>query len=107
MKYYSDKSNENAVTVSFMFFQILMTLIVYGFIYTSFVAVKIAVEKHGLSLVNYLPEIVSLIVYFIVAIRTRRMFKVKKYLRAIAWLMGWASLIIISLYFHLSQLVLQ
>ncbi len=90
-----------------MFFQILMTLIVYGFIYTSFVAVKIAVEKHGLSLVNYLPEIVSFIVYFIVAIRTRRMFKVKKYLRAIAWLMGWASLIIISLYFHLSQLVLQ
>jgi len=84
-----------------------MTLIVYGFIYTSFVAVKIAVEKHGLSLVNYLPEIISLIVYFIVATRTRRVFKSGKKLRAIAWLMGWSSLIIVSLYFHLSQLVLQ
>ena len=107
MKYYSDKSNENAVTIMFMFFQILMTLVVYGFIYTSFIAVKIVVEKYSLSLVNYSPEIISLVVYFIVLTRTRKMFNSVKKLRAIAWLTGWASLIIVSLYFHLTQLISQ
>jgi hypothetical protein len=37
--------------------------------------------------------------------KTRKMFKAGKRLRAVAWMMGWASLIIVFLYAHLSQLV--
>jgi hypothetical protein len=54
---------------------------------------------------TYLPEVITLVVYSVVMYKTRNMFKEMKRLRAVAWLMGWASVIIVFLYAHLSQLV--
>jgi hypothetical protein len=105
MKYYNDKSNESAANVLFMLFQMFMLLIVYGFVYPSFIAVKLAIAEQGLTFMTYLPEVIALVAYPVVMTKTRKMFKAGKRLRAVAWMMGWASLIIVFLYAHLSQLV--
>ncbi|HIP18059.1 MAG TPA: hypothetical protein EYG78_01845 [Sulfurovum sp.] len=103
MQYYSDKSNDNAAKVFFVFFQMLMLLIVYGFVYSSFVAVKMAVAKYDLTFMTYLPEIIALAGYPVVVFKTLKMFKQGKRVRAIAWMMAWASVIIVALYAHLLQ----
>jgi len=82
-----------------------MLLIVYGFVYTSFVAVELAVAKYNLTFMVYLPEVLALLVYPVVLYRTRKMFQQGKMLRAVGWVMGWASVIIVLLYTHLSQLI--
>jgi len=103
--YYSDESNDRAALVMFTILQVLMVFVVYGFIYASFIAVKMAIEKSGLTFMTYLPEVITLIVYSIVMYKTRNMFKEEKRLRAVGWLMGWGSIIIVFLYAHLLQLV--
>ncbi len=105
MKYYNDKDNQAASNVIFMFMQMFILLIVYGFVYTSFVAVKMAIVKYNLTFMVYLPEVLALITYPVVLYKTRKMFQQSKRLSAVSWMMGWASLIIVLLYVHLSQLV--
>jgi len=105
MKYYNDNDNQAGSNVLFMIFQIFMLLIVYGFVYTSFIAVKLAIAKYDLTVMTYLPELISFIVYPVVLYKTRQMFRQAKRLRAAAWVMGWAAVIIVFLYAHLSQLI--
>ena len=105
MQYYNDKDNKAGSNIMFMVFQMIMLLIVYGFIYTSFIAVKMAIAKYDLTFMTYLPEFIALIVYPVVLYKTRQMFSRDKRLRAVAWVMGWASVIIVFLYAHLSQLI--
>ena len=82
-----------------------MLLIVYGFVYTSLVGVKLAAEKYSLTFMGDGPEGGALVAYPVVLYKTRKMFQQGKMLRAVGWVMGWASLIIVLLYTHLSQLV--
>ncbi len=105
MQYYNDKQNKTAALVFFYIMQIFMLLIVYGFVYTSFIGVKLAAEKYSLTFMVYLPEVLALVAYPVVLYKTRQMFQQGKMLRAVGWVMGWASLIIVLLYTHLSQLV--
>lgn len=105
MQYYNDEQNRKASQALFYIVQMFMLLIVYGFVYTSFVAVKLAIVKYHLTFMAYLPEVLALVAYPVVLYRTRKMFQQGKMLRAVAWMMGWASLIIVFLYLHLSQLV--
>ena len=105
MQYYNDKDNKAGSNVIFMVFQMFMLLIVYGFIYTSSIAIKLAIAKYDLTFMTYLPEFISLIVYPVVLYKTRQIFNQDKRLRAVAWVMGWASVIIVFLYVHLSQLI--
>ena len=105
MKYYSDNDNRAGSNVLFMIFQMFMLLIVYGFVYTSFVAVKLAIVKYDLTVMTYLPECIAFVAYAVVLYKTRAMFRQGKRLRATAWVMGWASVIIVFLYAHLSQLI--
>jgi len=105
MQYYNDKDNKAGSNVIFMVFQMFMLLIVYGFVYTSSIAIKLAIVKYNLTFMTYLPELIALIGYPVVLYKTRQMFHQDKRLRAAAWVMGWASVIIVFLYAHLSQLV--
>ena len=105
MQYYNDKSNEAGASVLFMFFQIFMLLLVYGFVYTSLVAVKMAVAKYDLTLMTYLPEFIATLGYPVLMFKTLKMFRSGKRLRAVAWMLAWASVIIVALYAHLSQLI--
>lgn len=53
----------------------------------------------------YLPEVLALVAYPAVLYRVRKMFQQGRMLRAVGWMLGWASLIIVLLYMHLSQLI--
>lgn len=105
MQYYDDKQNKNAVEVIFFIFQIGMFLIVHGFVYTSFVAVKLAVQKFDLTFMAYFPVVLVSVLYAGVLYGTRKMFRSQKRIHAVAWMMGWACVGIAGLYFYLSQLM--
>jgi hypothetical protein len=105
MQYYNDEQNKKASQVLFYFMQMLMLLIVYGFVYTSFMAVKLAAAKYGLTFMAYMPVILVLVAYPVILYKTRKMFQNGKILRAVGWMMGWASLLIVLLYAYLSQLI--
>ena len=105
MQYYNDKDNQAGANLMFMLLQMFMILIVYGFVYTSFIAVKLAIAKYDLTVMTYLPEFIALVAYPVVLYKSRIMFRKGKRLRAVAWIMGWASVIIVFLYVHLSQLI--
>ncbi len=105
MQYYNDDQNKKASQALFYIAQMFMLLIVHGFVYTSFVAVKLAAAKYSLTFMAYLPEVLALVAYPVVLYKTRKMFQQGKMLRAVGWMMGWASLIIVVLYAHLSQLI--
>jgi hypothetical protein len=105
MQYYSDQTNESVAKLLFMLFQMVMTLIVYGFVYTAMVGVRLAAAQYGLTFMAYLPEVLAVAGYPVVLYRTRRMFASGKRLRAVAWCLAWASVIIVLLYVHLDNLV--
>ena len=105
MQHYSDQANESAARLFFMLFQMVMLLIVYGFVYTAMVGVKLASAKYGLTFMAYLPEVLAVAGYPVVLYRTRKVFAAGKRLRAVAWSLAWASLIIVLLYVHLDNLV--
>ena len=89
--YYDDTANQKALYLAFVILQIVMLLIVYGFVYSAFVVVKIAVDKYGLTFAAYMPVIFGLVAYPVALQRTRKMFRLQKRLRAVACIMAWAS----------------
>jgi len=105
MKYYNDNDNRSAARVMFMFFQMFMLLIVYGFVYTAFSAVKLAIAKYGLTFMSYLPEVIVLVGFPVVLYKTKRQFDQDKRLYAVGLVLAWAAVCIVFLYLHLSQLV--
>ena len=104
MQYYDDKANEKALIMSFFVFQVVMLLMVYGFVYTGFVGVQMAIQKYGLTFMAYLPVVAALIGFPVVLFKTRKIFLKKQRLRAVGWVMGWAAVIIVVIYLHLSKL---
>jgi len=104
MQYYSDEQNRKAAYLVFVLVQILMLLIVYGFVYTSLAAVKLSIAKYHLTSMAYLPVVFVMFAYPVVLYKSRKMFLKDKRLRATGWMMGWASVIIVALYAFLSQL---
>ncbi|QOR61753.1 hypothetical protein ACM66Z_10050 [Sulfurovum sp. ST-21] len=105
MQYYSDEENARGAYFVFTALQILMLLIVYSFVYTSLSALKLAIARYHLTFMVYIPVLFVMFAYPVVLYKTRRMFRKQKYLRAIGWMLGWASLFIVLLYAFLSQLV--
>jgi len=105
MQYYSDNQNMKGTYLLFIVLQISMLLIVYGVAYTSLVAVKLAIAEYHITFMAYMPVVLVMVIYPVVLYKTREMFQKNKRLRAIGWIMGWASVIIVVLYAFLSQLI--
>ena len=53
----------------------------------------------------YLPVVFAMFIYPVVLYKTRMMFRKKRPLRAVAWMLGWAALLIVMMYAFLAQLV--
>ncbi|AKF24193.1 hypothetical protein YH65_01360 [Sulfurovum lithotrophicum] len=105
MQYYNDEQNSRGAYFVFVALQVFILLIVYSFVYTSLVAVKLAVVKYHLTLMAYLPVVFVMFSYPVVLYKTRRMFREHKRLRATGWMLGWAAVAIVFLYAFLSQLI--
>jgi len=53
----------------------------------------------------YLPVVFAMFIYPVVLYKTRLMFQKSRPLRAVAWMLGWAALLIVLMYAFLAQLV--
>ena len=104
MQKYDDTAIRKGLYLYFVIFQALMLLVVYAFVYPSFVAVRLAVSQYSLTFMAYLPVFAALIGYPVVLYKTRKMFQSNKMLRAVMWVMSWASVIIVGLYWHLEHI---
>ncbi|MBD3789292.1 MAG: hypothetical protein IE885_02810 [Campylobacterales bacterium] len=105
MYHYDDRQTQKVLEAVFYLPGMIMILIVYGFIYTSFIAVKLAIQEYGLTFMAYMPSILSLVAYPVILYRTRKMFQSQKRLSAVAWMMATASVIIVGLYWHLLHII--
>jgi len=104
MEFYSEEKNEAGVRVIFMIIQMIILSIVYIIVYSSFLLVKINIEKYGISPIMYFPVFVAFVTFPILLNRYRKMFNSGKKLVAFAWMMGTASLTIVLLYAYIAQL---
>ncbi len=103
MKHYDDKSNFAGMKIIFMVAQMFILAVVYMIVYTSFLAVKYAIDLYGVSPVMYFPVVMALVIFPILLYKYRQMFNSGKMLVATVWTMGAASLVIILLYVYVVQ----
>jgi len=89
--------------VIFMIVQMMVLLVVYIFVYTSFKAVQYAIEKFDISPVMYFPVFAAMVIFPILLYKYRQMFNAGKMLVATVWTMGTASLTIVLLYAYIVQ----
>ncbi|MDD3591754.1 MAG: hypothetical protein PHO65_03890 [Sulfurovum sp.] len=104
MKKYDDTITRKGLYLYFVLYQIFMLLVVYATVYTSFIATGFAVAKYDLTLMMYLPSLLGLAGYPAALYKTRKLFLQEKRLRAVVWVMVWAWMVIIGLYWHLSHI---
>jgi len=105
MQYYNDEHNKKGSYLIFVVVQVILLLVVYSFVYTALVAVKLAIAKYHLTAMAYLPVVFAMFIYPVVLYKTRLMFQKSRPLRAVAWMLGWAALLIVLMYAFLAQLV--
>ncbi len=105
MQYYDDEKNKAGAKLLFMLVQMVVLVMVYIIIYTSFVAVGYAIEEYGMSSVMYFPVFVALVIFPILLYKYRQMFNAGKMMGAFIWTMATASLIIVLLYVYVAQIV--
>jgi len=105
MQYYNDEQNKAGAKVLFMIAQMIVLVMVYIIVYTSFVAVGYAIEQSGVSPVMYFPVMVALVIFPILLYKYRQMFNAGKMMGAFIWTMATASLIIVLLYVYVAQIV--
>ena len=105
MQKYDDTKNKNGMKFIFMIGQMVVLLVVYTIVYTSFRAVQYGIEKFELNMVMYFPVALAMVVFPILLYRYRQMFNEGKMLGAAIWTMASASLIIVLLYIYVVQIV--
>jgi len=104
MQHYNDKDNKSGMKVIFMIGQMMVLSIVYIFVYTSFLAVKYAIDQYDASPMMYFPVLVALVIFPILLYKYRKMFNTGHMLLATTWMMGTASLTIVLLYVYIAQI---
>jgi len=105
MQKYDDTQNKNGMKILFMIAQMVVLLVVYTIIYTSFRAVQYAIEKFELSVVMYFPVALAMVIFPVLLYRYRQMFAEGRMLAAAIWTMASASLIVVLLYLYVVQVV--
>jgi len=104
MQKYNDNANKTGMKIIFMLAQMMVLAIVYIFVYTTFLAVGLAIEKQGASPVMYFPVFVALVTFPVLLYKYRQMFNKGQMLVAFTWMMGTASLTIVLLYVYIAQI---
>ena len=104
MQYYSDKDNKSGMKIVFMIAQMMVLLVVYIIVYTSFLAVGYAVEQYDVSPMMYFPVVVALVLFPILLYKYRQIFNAGKMLVAYTWMMTMASLTVVLLYVYIEQI---
>lgn len=104
MQYYNDEKNKAGAKVLFMIAQMIVLVMVYIIVYTSFVAVGFAIDEYGMSYLMYFPVVVAMVVFPILLYKYRQMFNAGKMMGAFIWTMATASLVVVLLYIYIAQI---
>jgi len=104
MQYYNDEQNKAGAKLLFMIVQMVVLVMVYIIVYTSFVAVGYAIEEYGMSPLMYFPVFVALVIFPVLLYKYRQMFNAGRMMGAFIWTMATASLIIVLLYVYVAQI---
>jgi hypothetical protein len=104
MKIYNDEENHSGMKVIFTMVQMMVLLVVFTFVYYSYLAVGFAMREYGVSVLMYFPVLVALIVFPVLLYKYRQMFNTGKMMVAFTWTMGVASLTIVLLYVYIDQI---
>ena len=104
MQKYDDNKNKSGMKIIFMVAQMMVLLVVYIIVYTSFLAVGYAIEQYDVSPMMYFPVVVALVVFPILLYKYRQIFNAGKMLVAYTWMMAMASLTIVLLYVYIAQI---
>ncbi|MBA1419913.1 MAG: hypothetical protein FAF03_03380 [Epsilonproteobacteria bacterium] len=88
MQKYDDNKNKSGMRVIFMIAQMMVLLVVYIFVYTSFKAVQYSIEKFDTNPVMYFPVLVAMVIFPVLLYKYRQMFNSGKMLVAAVWTMG-------------------
>ena len=99
---YDEEKSLKGLYVLFVFFQSIMLLIVYSFAYTALAA--LTAQKSAYTFMAYFPVVLVVVGFPVILYASRKRFKAGKRLSSVAWVMGWASVMIVGLYYHLSKL---
>ncbi len=105
MSFEYDETNRAGMRLLFMVVQMVVLLIVFAFIYTALVAIKLAVAEYGVSGWMYLPVLLVLVIFPFLLYRYRQWFDAGRMLYAYSWTMASASLVIVLLYLYVDQIV--
>ncbi len=104
MDIYEDMKNKSGMKVLFMLLHMFMLIVVYTIVYTSFLAVDLAVKHENTSKASYLFVFVVLIGFPVLLYRYRQMFNAGKMLGATIWTVASSSFIIVLLYVYVAQI---
>jgi len=104
MQYYNDKDNKSGMKIVFMIAQMMVLLVVYIIVYTSFLAVGYAIKEYDMSPIMYVPVFLALVFFPILLYKYRQMFNAGKMLVATIWTMATASLTIVLLCVYIAQI---
>jgi hypothetical protein len=105
MQKYDDEKNLQGIRFLFLVAQMVVLLVVYTIVYTSFRAVQYAIEKFELSVMMYVPVVIAMVVFPILLYKYRQMFNDGRMLAASVWTMATASLVVVLLYVYVVQTV--
>jgi len=90
----------------FLFIQLIFLSFTYIFIYTGFIATKLAIEQYNLSNISFLPVIFSIFSYPYMLYLSKVLYmKSGKFFLAIRWMVGSSFVLIVSLYMFLDSLL--
>ena len=104
MQIYDDNQNKSGMKIAFMFMQMMVLMVVYIIIYTSFMAVGFAIKEYDANMMMYFPVVIALVVFPVLLYRYRKMFNAGRMLVASIWTMASASLVIVLLYVYIAQI---
>jgi len=100
---YNEEANRKVANGLFATLQLFMLLMTYAFVYTIFIASKLAIVEQHLSMAILVPPLLATFLYPYILYRCRKMYLRGQVSSAMGWMAAWAVIIIVLLYALLSQ----
>jgi len=99
------EGNKKAARVLFTALQLLLLLITYGFIYTIYLGMRLAIDQHSISPIILIAPLTATLLYPYFLYQGKQLFLKGEHSRAMGMMAAWSILLIVLLYALLVQFV--
>jgi hypothetical protein len=100
---YNEEANRKVANGLFSALQLFLLLITYAFLYTIFIASKLAIVEQHLTMAILVPPLLGTLLYPYILYRCRKMYLRGQVSHAMGWMAAWSVIIIVVLYALLAQ----